>query len=50
MILYAVVLALWIPLNFWMMPWHALHVGQVRMAPAALCLFCATATESLQQS
>lgn len=29
MILYAVVCGLWIPLNFWMMPWHALQVGQV---------------------
>ena len=29
MILYAVVCALWMVLNFWMMPWHALQVGQV---------------------
>lgn len=34
--LYAAVLGLWIPLNFWMMPWHALRIGQVRP-----CLFAA---------
>lgn len=33
MILYALVCALWLGLNFWMMPWHALQVGQVRPAP-----------------
>lgn len=27
--LYAAACGLWIPLNFWMMPWHALQVGQV---------------------
>ena len=27
--LYALVLGVWIPLNFWMMPWHALRIGQV---------------------
>ena len=30
MILYAAVCGLWLPLNFWMMPWHAMQVGQVR--------------------
>ena len=29
MILYAAVCGLWMVLNFWMMPWHALQVGQV---------------------
>ena len=29
MLLYAVFIGLWVPLNFWMMPWHTLRVGQV---------------------
>ncbi|KAK9901983.1 hypothetical protein WJX75_000204 [Coccomyxa subellipsoidea] len=29
MILYSLVVGLWLGLNFWMMPWHALQVGQV---------------------
>ena len=33
MILYALVCGLWMALNFWMMPWHALQVGQVSPAP-----------------
>jgi hypothetical protein len=30
MILYSLVVGLWLGLNFWMMPWHALQVGQAR--------------------
>lgn len=30
MILYALFCGLWIPVNFLMMPWHAVQVGQVR--------------------
>ena len=33
MILYALVCGLWMALNFWMMPWHALQVGQVSAGP-----------------
>ena len=29
MLLYAAFIGLWVPLNFWMMPWHTLRVGQV---------------------
>ena len=29
MLLYAVFIGLWVPLNLWMMPWHTLRVGQV---------------------
>ena len=35
LIVYASVCSLWIPLNFWVMPWHALHIGQVQ--PRACC-------------
>ena len=38
MILYAVVCALWMVLNFWMMPWHALQVGQVSLTICCLPL------------
>lgn len=31
MILYAAVCSLWMVVNFWMMPWHALQVGQVNL-------------------
>lgn len=40
-ILYAVVCGLWIPLNFWMMPWHALQVGQVCPHRPSLFSSCA---------
>ena len=36
MILYAVVCGLWMVLNFWMMPWHALQVGQVSFTTCCL--------------
>ena len=29
LIIYSAVCALWIPANFWMMPWHALQIGEV---------------------
>lgn len=29
LIVYAAICALWIPINFWMMPWHAIQIGQV---------------------
>ena len=29
LIVYAAICGLWIPINFWMMPWHALQIGQV---------------------
>ncbi len=36
MLLYAAFIGLWLPLNFWMMPWHTLRVGQARpRAPRA---------------
>ena len=39
MLLYAVFIGLWVPLNFWMMPWHTLRVGQVppQLARASGC-------------
>lgn len=29
LIVYAAICGLWIPINFWMMPWHALQIGQI---------------------
>ena len=38
MLLYAVFIGLWLPLNFWMMPWHTLRVGQARPQTLASAL------------
>lgn len=40
MILYALLLAVWIALNFWMMPWHALQVGQASQHLHRYTSFC----------
>ena len=40
LLVYMAFIGLWLLVNFWMMPWRALQVGQVRPAPACYpCLW-----------
>ena len=38
-IIYAFVIAAWLPLNLWMMPWTALRIGEVSVVSCAFLLF-----------
>lgn len=49
MIMYSLVVGIWLGLNFWMMPWHALQVGQARPSTSAACHFLLR-TAAVQQA